>query len=65
MIQAEINKKKIPLTRKFNLGLRKKRLKQYICSIGSYCAEIWRLSENNCQKHLEVLKWGHGEGLKN
>jgi hypothetical protein len=62
MIQAESNKKKTPLTSKFNLDLRKKRLTRCTCGIGSYCAEIWRLWKI-VTKHLEVLKSDLGEGL--
>jgi len=63
MIQAEINKKKNSLTQKINVDLRKKCLKRCICGIGSYCAEIWRPRIKIVTKHLEVLKWGLGEGL--
>jgi hypothetical protein len=56
MIQTEINKKKTPLTSKFNLDLRKKRPTR--CT----CAEIWRLRKI-VTKHLEILKSDLGEGL--
>ena len=62
VVKAELNRKKIPLTSKFNLDLRKKPLKRYICGIGPYCAQTWRLRKI-LKKHLQVLKWGLGGGL--
>jgi hypothetical protein len=44
MAQAAFNSKKALLTSKFDLNLRKKLAKRYICSTALYGAETWDTS---------------------
>jgi len=53
--KAAFKMKKILSTRKSDLKLRKKRIKCYVWSIASQCAETWTLRKID-QKYLESFK---------
>jgi hypothetical protein len=63
MAKTAFNRKKTLFTSRWDLNLRKKLVKCYIWSVVLYDAENWTLRKV-CQKDLEVLKCGAGEGWR-
>jgi hypothetical protein len=55
MVEAPLNKKKVLLTSKLDLNLRKKLVKCYILSTALYRAEAWTLRKVD-EKYLESFE---------